>query len=404
MKSFFRTTLIALLFAISFVSFAQENTKIESSKKASCKYGPYITNNAFDNIFIGAGGGVTYLLNGYNVGNFTNKLFLGIDISLGKWFTPNLGVRLQANGMYAGGYTVGTGLFAKYPTLSSDELSRSSFHVRMLHGDFLLNLSNVISGYREDRFWDFIPFVGFGYAGTSAKDSRVNSFAGYVGLLNTLRVTNWFDFTIEAKYMLAPGTFDGEPYGTNSIDGLAMVTAGVSFNLGNKKFERKSSYVAASEYKAAKDQLNSIKKELQSKQDENAQLANDLNKALEARNNVVTPVAAVSKEIYEFSPVALFFPIGQATLNNKELVNLEFFVKKALEIDPEHMFTLTGMADSSTGTKAHNQALSEKRVNYVKSLLVNKYNIKRNKISTKANGSTNDLFDAPELNRIVIIK
>ena len=31
------------------------------------------------------------------------------------------------------------------------------------HGDVMLNLSNMICGYREDRLYSFIPYAGAGF-------------------------------------------------------------------------------------------------------------------------------------------------------------------------------------------------------------------------------------------------
>ena len=65
------------------------------------------------------------------------------------------------------------------------------------------------------------------------------------------------------------------------------------------------------------------------------------------------------------SPVALFFPIGKATLDKKEPTNLEFYVNNAIKADKNKTFTLIGSADSATGSKELNQRLSEQRMEYI---------------------------------------
>ena len=37
------------------------------------------------------------------------------------------------------------------------------------HGDVMLNLSNMICGYREDRLYSFIPYAGAGWLFHSGK-------------------------------------------------------------------------------------------------------------------------------------------------------------------------------------------------------------------------------------------
>ena len=104
------------------------------------------------------------------------------------------------------------------------------------------------------------------------------------------------------------------------------------------------------------------------------------------------------------SPVVLFFPIGKATLDKKELTNLEFYVKHAIKADKNKTFTLIGSADKATGSKELNQRLSEQRMQYVYDLLVNKYGVSKDRLVKKAEGDTNNRFAEPELNRAVIVE
>ena len=104
------------------------------------------------------------------------------------------------------------------------------------------------------------------------------------------------------------------------------------------------------------------------------------------------------------SVVALFFNIGKATLDKKELTNLEFYVNNAIKADKNKTFTLIGSADSATGSKELNQRLSEQRMEYVYNLLVEKYKISPERLVKKAEGDTNNRFSEPELNRVVIVE
>jgi outer membrane protein OmpA-like peptidoglycan-associated protein len=91
-------------------------------------------------------------------------------------------------------------------------------------------------------------------------------------------------------------------------------------------------------------------------------------------------------------------------LDEKELVNLDFYVYHALNIDKDKVFTLTGSADKGTGTRTQNLKLSEERVEYVESLLINRYGISKERLIRQAQGDTNNTFDSAGLNRVVIIK
>ena len=123
---------------------------------------------------------------------------------------------------------------------------------------------------------------------------------------------------------------------------------------------------------------------------------------LEAARNRKPEVVNESK--VTASPVALFFPIGKATLDKKELTNLEFYVNNAIKADKSKTFTLIGSADSATGSRELNQRLSEQRMEYVYNLLVEKYKISPERLVKKAEGDTNNRFSEPELNRVVIVE
>ena len=134
--------------------------------------------------------------------------------------------------------------------------------------------------------------------------------------------------------------------------------------------------------------------------DLNKNLTNE-NEALKNRKSEIVTMAGENK--ISVTPVALFFQIGKATLDKKELTNLDFYVKEALKVDKNKIFMLYGGADKTTGTGAYNQKLSEKRVQYVCDLLVNKYGIAKDRLKVVTEGDRNNRFPEPELNRTVII-
>ena len=104
---------------------------------------------------------------------------------------------------------------------------------------------------------------------------------------------------------------------------------------------------------------------------ENAKLADEndkLAKALaDAENNSV---------LKEVGPAAFYFEIGQTTLSQKELEHLDFYLKNVLpNVDGKKATVITGSADKKTGSTKRNQYLCEKRAEYLKNLLVEKYGI-----------------------------
>lgn len=374
---------------------AQENGNRDEQNRVV--RGPYETNRFFDNIFIGVAGGVN-IYHGENdsYGKFGKRLAPALDVNVGKWFTPSVGARIGYSGINAKGWTLGQTVYAKDVFDKKANIYNEKFGVSYLHTDFLWNFSNAVSGYKETRTWNFVPFFGAGWARSYGNGAYNNEFAMSIGLLNNIRLCNLLDLTLEARHMFVNQRFDGVSRGSKG-EGMTSVTMGLTFKLNRRNFKRAAAPVDVTPYLSRIKALESDNTTLAGK---NKTLA-DENTALRNRKPETVTVAGESK--VSATPVALFFQIGKATLDKKELTNLDFYVKNALQADRNKTFTLYGGADKATGTAAFNQKLSEKRMQYVYDLLVNKYGISKNRLKTVAEGDRNNRFPEPELNRTVII-
>lgn len=374
---------------------AQENGNRDEQNRVV--RGPYETNRFFDNIFIGVAGGVN-IYHGENdsYGKFGKRLAPALDVNVGKWFTPSVGARIGYSGINAKGWTSGQTVYAKDMFDKKANIYNEKFGVSYLHTDFLWNFSNAVSGYKETRTWNFVPFFGAGWARSYGNGAYNNEFAMSIGLLNNIRLCNLLDLTLEARHMFVNQRFDGVSRGSKG-EGMTSVTMGLTFKLNRRNFKRAAAPVDVTPYLSRIKALESDNTTLAGK---NKTLA-DENTALRNRKPETVTVAGESK--VSATPVALFFQIGKATLDKKELTNLDFYVKNALQADRNKTFTLYGGADKATGTAAFNQKLSEKRMQYVYDLLVNKYGISKDRLKTVAEGDRNNRFPEPELNRTVII-
>ena len=374
---------------------AQENGNRDEQNRVV--RGPYETNRFFDNIFIGVAGGVN-IYHGENdsYGKFGKRLAPALDVNVGKWFTPSVGARIGYSGINAKGWTSGQTVYAKDVFDKKANIYNEKFGVSYLHTDFLWNFSNAVSGYKETRTWNFVPFFGAGWARSYGNGAYNNEFAMSIGLLNNIRLCNQLDLTLEARHMFVNQRFDGVSRGSKG-EGMTSVTMGLTFKLNRRNFKRAAAPVDVTPYLSRIKALESDNTTLAGK---NKTLAFE-NTALRNRKPETVTVAGESK--VSATPVALFFQIGKATLDKKELTNLDFYVKNALQADRNKTFTLYGGADKATGTAAFNQKLSEKRMQYVYDLLVNKYGISKDRLKTVAEGDRNNRFPEPELNRTVII-
>ncbi len=377
----------------SFGAYAQEDNNRNAD--GSVARGPYLTNGAFDNTFIGLGAGINSVAEReYGLG----KLGLATEVNFGKWFTPAIGARIGWHGYN--------------DTAKSGALNKSPFHY--FHGDLLWNLSNSIDGYKQTRFWSFIPYIGGGVLLVKHHEAKVfdQEFAAGVGLLNRLRLGERVNLDIDLGLLAARA----DAYDANGFIGRYLgfptATLGLSFNLGRTGFDRYASVIpVVVPLPFTEADYNGLKNKVAALERENAQLKNkiaDLENQLAPFKNLVDGQTYLFQngrftavEAKVASPATVYFDLGSSKLSEREKAHLEYFAGNVVNGDTQLL--LTGSADKQTGTARGNQKLSEQRVETVKNLLT-KLGANASNIETVANGDTKNVFDTPAKNRCVVIE
>ncbi len=385
-----------LLLAVSLVgitAFAQDETIIEVQNQK----GPYVTGAFWDNWFISAGGGAqVYFGKSDTHGSFGKRIAPALDISVGKWITPSVGVRLQYSGLQAKGYSYGNLPFSE-GRADSQGFYKEKFNTMNLHGDFLWNISNAIGGQR-DRFWSFVPYAGFGWARANANDITNNELAASVGLLHNLRISDALYVNIDMRSMLVNQRFAGTTDG-RTLNALATVTAGLTYNFGPRGFERASDLIVIEDNTQYVEQIGMLETLLAQAEKKREELINRLdkqNKELKAAQNKETVIPVLPN-------LAIFFEIGKADLSDKAIINIGY-IADVLKMFPDKKYVLYASADKETGTPEFNMELSKKRGEAVYKVMVDKYGVDADQLRIDAVGSTVQKFDGAQLNRVVVIE
>lgn len=388
---------------------AQENGNRDKDNKIV--RGPYETNGFGGNWFIGIGGGInTFVDNGYDP-----RISPNIDVNVGKWFTPSVGARVGYQGF-------GFSEWAPNPTVLGPELNvdkgmyKRKQGFAYAHADVMWNISNAFSGYKETRFWDFVPYVHGGLLhgyGMDGKKFSKNEFAAGVGLYNTMRLSNRVKLALDLRGTVVNGRIHEAAGG---ITGLASATFGVIVNLGKTNWKRATQIPEGYRpYNIRKverltETASKLEKDNKALAQRNSAMAcanDDLKKencTLSKENgNLKKEISGLRNKTVSVTPGAVFFKIGQTVLDERELFNLDFYVKTCIRQDSGKVFKITGYADNQTGSKKRNQQLSEQRVQYVYDILKNKYNIPAERLVVKAAGAA-ARFSSPELNRSVVLE
>lgn len=176
--------------------------------------------DAKDGWFVSGAIGVSGYVGDYDSHRETgDRISIGGDISVGKWLNPVAGLRLQT-----GVYNVQGGAWNKGKNESVDE----NWNYALLHGDIMVDAVTLFGGVKEDRFYTFIPYMGFGY-GLHRHDHRNNSFAFLLGGVNKFRLSSHVDANIELKGVILKDRFDRQ-LGDHKKDGAVTLTAGFTYN------------------------------------------------------------------------------------------------------------------------------------------------------------------------------
>ena len=395
----------AALAAVSLTASPALNAQENRDENGKIVRGPYETNRFGDNWFIGAGGGINILWNE----DYENvKISPSIDANIGKWFTPSVGMRVGYQGFSAQIWSDTPDVLGS--TLDTDKgMYLQKMGYMYIHGDFLWNMSNAFGGYKEHRFWNFVPYIHSGFFrayGLDDVDFADNEFAMGGGLLHNLRLARRVDLMIDMRATVV----NGRIHGADGVAVLPTVTAGLSVDLGWPEFTRTADIVGAVE--AAYIEKSAIlETAIAALEVANSALAADADKMAKKNAKLTTqvkdlenrPTFDVEAFFENMTPAYVYFDIGKTKLDNRQMQQLDFIAQNLLttvDQDTNILITVLGSADGNTGTQKWNQHLSEARAKYIFDILTTKYGISPDRLTIKA--EVVQKATVPELSRAVI--
>ena len=184
---------------------------------------------------------------------------LGVSLALGKWFTPDMGLRTKLTGFWG-------------RSVISDDKETNANKYLTLQEQVLFNLSNMLKGYHEERLWDCIPYIGAGIGRNMSYDTYAMGFS--VGLLNTFQVTPRMAVNLDINYGLYNADFDGfnQSYeagrSLKNHDRTVNVEVGVTYQLGKAGWRGASDAAAMQALTQSEiDALNAIIADMQAEID-----------------------------------------------------------------------------------------------------------------------------------------
>lgn len=327
--------------------------------------------------------------------DFKDRLTPFVSLSVGRWFSPWAGFRVQGQGYGLNGNSTTEGLFTadrlpiiiygqndpvrEYVGIRPDGSYRYNTRYFNIHADFRTSLANLIAPGKNHRF-DVIPSAGLGwyrqlgYKGTP----NVNSISANFSAMLKFAVWKGLDLNLEASAAVLPDAFDGRIAGRQYENNLALAL-GLTWNFGRKSFKKKPERVEVIREvtKYVRDTVTIVKVKEVAK-----------SKTVESRK--------------EFALATILFPFDSAKPKQGQDV-MYSNIANYLQQNPDATLRLDGYADEGTGTPDYNRRLSVRRADAVRKIMMEQYGIPSSRMEAQGIGINSQPYDRGWKNRAVVV-
>lgn len=188
--------------------------------------------------------------------SFGSRLKPGFGITVGKWFHPDFGVRLNFGGVRLKGWNSGpTGIYAyddgwvegfdpvqeywKGQGVDTQNGYRQDIKYYELNADFLFDLYNVFTSHnRLNRKWTAQGYVGVGMLRAAKYHGMEDNVkVGLrVGLIGNYHITDRLGLHLSVGSEITDANFTGELGKGNKFSGILSGTIGLSYRIGRQGY------------------------------------------------------------------------------------------------------------------------------------------------------------------------
>lgn len=176
------------------------------------------TERWYDNIFVSGAVGGDAIVNGVGIQPGRSRYGFTGGVYLGKWFTSVSALRL--------GYKATLG----YHQIPTSGTSRFMLH-NGVSADYMFDMSSFLNGYKPNRIFHFVPFVGAGVhmGGVRNTESEVSGSLR-LGAQATLRLYQGLDFFVEPMLQVYTDNYNAQS-NWRRYDMVPAVMAGLTYTM-----------------------------------------------------------------------------------------------------------------------------------------------------------------------------
>ena len=346
----------------------------------------------FDNIYVGVNAGVATQTTGHA---WLKDLVPNFGVRIGRNFTPGFGLAAESNIYFkqTSGFTTGTIV--------------NSMNTSLLG---TVNLSNWFGGYQgAPRKFEVIALYGLGWGHTFTNKSSLSSLnylSSKVGLdfaLNLGKQKAWQLYLEPSmNFALNGNGYQGVEYNINRS--AFQLNVGVNYKFKNSNGTHNFAIATGrdqSEIDALNAQINSLRSEYNDKEAQCKQTLAQKDQQIKDLQNALTECqnkpAPKSETVTNLQPTVIFGQ-GKSTVDAAQYAPIEL-IANYMKNHKEAKVEIKGYA-SPEGSAEVNQRISTARAEAVKNILVKRYKISADRLTTKGMGATDKLFEQVEFNRV----
>ncbi|MGL4994137.1 MAG: hypothetical protein ACRC6R_08475 [Bacteroidales bacterium] len=172
-----------------------------------------IMSNTFVSASLGAGAYAERLQSGIS----SEMLTVESALSFGKWFNNLSGLRLSVYN-------------SNINDTSSPRYSKFDLKMVGLHLDYMLNMSNLLSGPYEDRKFEVIGIIGMGFDHLSASNGKGVAVAGSVNVQGLYNINKQWGIYAEPSVMLFLNKLTGRNFiSSYKLNGVGKLMLGTQY-------------------------------------------------------------------------------------------------------------------------------------------------------------------------------
>jgi len=394
-----KTTLIAMAaaFLMSGTAVAQETREVTYTEDPSQGY---LFNRFQDNWFITGQGGVgLFFSDGDGSRDLKDRFSPAANLYIGKWFSPIIGLRAGVDFLQCKGLSKSPISGTRFDEPMIDGMYKQKFNEIGPAFDVMVNLTNWWCGYKPNRVYNAIAYVGAAgyftfareYTGANHKRGdweKTDDFAPALraGLINQFRVSKQVALSLDLRWT----GFEKQEAGY-SMQHDVQAYLGITYLFKNREWAAPVVPVCP-----PAENCDALRARLAAAEGRIADLEQQLRDCL---NRPVEKVEA------EKGPLAtIYYPINVYKLTKKD-IGILGAISEVMKANPKQQYVLTGYADNFTGTDEFNARLRQNRVNGVEKQLL-KMGVPQSQLTAKTN--SNNLCDLGEkyvaLDRAVTIE